>query len=56
MGAYDGNLDRGDSGTRTRLGNDEGALLDFELVFKFNQGKDAQGPPGNLKLGAQEIV
>ena len=50
-GAYDGNPDRGDSGTRVALSHDEGALLYFELGLKINQGRDASGPPGNLKLG-----
>lgn len=51
-GVYDGNPDRSYSGTHFRLASDEGALAYFEVGFKNNQGKDASGPPGNLKLGA----
>ena len=52
IGAYDGNPDFSDSGTHPSLRSDEGALLYGEIGWKINQGKDAKGPPGNLKLGA----
>ncbi len=52
VGAYDGNPDRSDSGTHVNLQSDEGALIYGEIGLKINQTKDAQGPPGNLKLGA----
>jgi porin len=51
VGAYDGNPDRSDSGTRVSLRSDEGALIYGEIGLKINQTKEAQGPPGNLKLG-----
>jgi porin len=51
IGAYDGNPDFSDSGTRVHLDSEEGALLYGEFGIKINQGPDAQGPPGNLKLG-----
>jgi porin len=51
VGAYDGNPDFSDSGTRVSLRSDEGALIYGELGLKINQTKEAQGPPGNLKLG-----
>jgi len=51
FGAYDGNPDFSDSGTRATLRSREGALLYGELTWKINQSKDAQGPPGNLKVG-----
>jgi porin len=52
IGAYDGNPDFSDSGTRVNLRSDEGALIYGEIGFKINQTKEAEGPPGNLKLGA----
>jgi len=52
VGAYDGNPDRSDSGTRVNLRSDEGALIYGEIGLKINQTKEAKGPPGNLKLGA----
>lgn len=51
FGAYDGNPDFHESGTRVDLRSTEGALLYSELGLKINQTKDAAGPPGNLKLG-----
>jgi porin len=51
VGAYDGNPDRSDSGTRVSLRSDEGALIYGEVGLKINQSKEAKGPPGNLKLG-----
>jgi porin len=51
VGAYDGNPDFSDSGTRVSLRSDEGALIYGEIGLKINQTKDAKGPPGNLKLG-----
>jgi porin len=51
IGAYDGNPDFSDSGTRVKLSSKEGALLYAELGVKINQTKDAKGPPGNLKFG-----
>jgi porin len=52
VGAYDGNPDFSDHGTRVSLRSDEGALIYGEIGLKINQTKEAQGPPGNLKLGA----
>jgi porin len=52
IGAYDGNPDFSDSGTRIELSSEEGALIYSEVGLKINQTKDAKGPPGNLKLGA----
>jgi porin len=52
VGAYDGNPDFSDSGTRVNLRSDEGALIYGEIGLKINQTKEAKGPPGNLKLGA----
>jgi porin len=51
VGAYDGNPDFSDSGTRINLRSDEGALIYGEIGLKINQTKEAEGPPGNLKLG-----
>src|SRR6185503_17353963 len=51
-GVYDGNPDRGYTGTRIRLGEDEGALAYFEVGYKLNQEKESRGLPGNYKLGA----
>jgi porin len=51
-GAYDGNPDRSFSGTRVNLNEDEGALIYFEVGYRLNQGREAQGLPGNYKLGA----
>jgi porin len=51
VGAYDGNPDRSDTGARVNLNSQEGALIYGELGVKINPGKDAKGPPGNLKLG-----
>jgi len=51
VGAYDGNPDFSDSGTRVKLSGDEGALIYGEVTLKINQTKEAKGPPGNLKLG-----
>jgi porin len=51
FGAYDGNPDRTHNGTHINLGGDQGALLYSELTLKLNQSKDAQGPPGNIKIG-----
>jgi porin len=52
VGAYDGNPDFSDSGTRISLRSKEGALLYGEIGLKINQSSDAKGPPGNLKIGA----
>jgi porin len=52
IGAYDGNPDFSDSGTRVSLRSEEGALIYGEIGLKINQTKEAEGPPGNLKLGA----
>jgi porin len=52
VGAYDGKPDFSDSGTRVNLNSQEGALIYGEIGLKINQSKEAQGPPGNLKLGA----
>jgi porin len=51
VGAYDGNPDRTRGGVRVKLSNEEGALIYGELTLKINQGKEAKGPPGNLKFG-----
>ena len=51
VGAYDGDPDFSDSGTRVSLRSEEGALIYGEIGWKINQTKEAQGPPGNLKLG-----
>lgn len=51
FGAYDGNPDRDAPGTRINLNGEEGALFYLELGLKLNQTKNADGPPGNLKLG-----
>ena len=52
VGVYDGLPDRSRSGTRINLNSEEGALIYAELGIKLNQAKGAEGPPGNLKLGA----
>jgi porin len=49
-GAYDGFPDQ-DDGIRVNLNEDEGALLYFETGYRLNQGPEATGLPGNLKLG-----
>ena len=51
FGAYDGNPDRENNGVHVNLNDNEGALLYFEVGLKLNQTPDADGPPGNLKLG-----
>lgn len=51
VGAYDGNPDRSRGGVNFKLSKDEGALLYFECGLKLNQSQDAEGPPGNLKIG-----
>lgn len=51
-GVYDGNPDRGFSGTDFELRSNEGALSYFELGYRHNQGKEDPGLPGNFKLGA----
>jgi len=51
IGAYDGNPDFSDSGTRVSLRSEEGALIYGEVGWKINQTKEASGPPGNLKAG-----
>jgi porin len=50
FGAYDGYPDQND-GTRVQLNHSEGALLYFETGYRFNQGKEDTGLPGNIKLG-----
>lgn len=52
VGAYDGNPDLSDSGTRVGLRSREGALIYGEIGLKINQSKESAGPPGNIKLGA----
>ena len=51
-GAYDGNPDRGFSGTRVNLNDKEGALLYFEFGYRHNQARNEDKPKGNYKLGA----
>ena len=51
VGAYDGNPDRSRGDVRVNLNDNEGALIYGEIGLKLNQTKDAQGPPGNLKIG-----
>jgi porin len=51
IGAYDGNPDRTPPGARINLNQNEGSLIYFETGLKLNQSPEAQGPPGNLKLG-----
>jgi porin len=51
VGAYGGNPDRTRGDVRFNLSEDEGALIYSEVGLKINQAKDAEGPPGNLKLG-----
>jgi len=48
---YDGYPDQSSSGTKVRLGSDEGALAYFETGYKLNQRPDDTGLPGNIKLG-----
>lgn len=57
VGAYDGNPDFSDSGTRVKLSSDEGALIYGEVGVKTDRGernaeKGGWFGPGNLKLGA----
>jgi porin len=52
FGVYDGKPDTSPPGTRINLNEDEGALMYLETGLKLNQSPDAEGPPGNLKLGA----
>ena len=51
VGAYSGTVDqtRGDVGFP--ISEDSGALIYVETGVKLNQSKDAEGPPGNLKVG-----
>jgi len=51
VGAYSGNPDRTRGGTGFPLSEAYGALIYAEAGLKINQSKDAEGPPGNLKLG-----
>jgi porin len=51
VAAYDGKPDFDNSGTEFKLSEEEGALIYGEVGFKINQTKEAQGPPGNLKIG-----
>src|SRR5205085_10760338 len=51
-GVYDGNPDLSRSGTRIRLGSDEGALVYAEGGYKLNGGKNDTGLPGSYKVGA----
>jgi len=51
VGAYDGKPDFSSSGTKVKLSEDEGALIYAEIGLKFNQTKESEGPPGNLKIG-----
>jgi porin len=51
VGAYNGQPDTSQSGAHFKLSSDSGALFFYELGLKLNQTKDAQGPPGNLKIG-----
>jgi porin len=48
---YDGYPDQ-DNGTAINLNSREGALAYFETGYRFNQQKEDEGLPGNLKLGA----
>lgn len=50
-GVYDGNPDRGFSGTDFELRCDEGALSYFELGYRNHQEEGDTGLPGNFKLG-----
>ena len=50
-GVYDGNPDRGFSGTDFELRSEEGALSYFEIGFKHNQAEGDTGLPGNFKAG-----
>jgi porin len=51
VGAYDGYPDRTRGDVRINLNDKEGALIYAEATVRINQAKDAEGPPGNLKLG-----
>jgi porin len=51
VGAYSGRPDQSRGGVSFPLSEDSGALIYAEATLKLNQGKDAQLPPGNLKLG-----
>jgi porin len=51
IGAYAGDPDTTRGGVRFPLSEQEGALIYTEATVRLNQTKDAQGPPGNLKLG-----
>lgn len=51
VGAYAGNPDRSRGDVRFPLSEEEGALIYAESTLKINQTKDAEGPPGNLKVG-----
>lgn len=51
VGAYDGNPDRTRGSVDFELSDEEGALIYAELGLRFNQTPEAEGPPGNLKIG-----
>jgi len=51
VGAYDGNPDRSRGSVDVDLSGDEGALIYAEFGLKINQTEQAEGPPGNLKIG-----
>jgi len=51
VGAYDGYPDQVD-GTHVKLNSAQGALIYAETGYRFNQRKQDEGLPGNLKLGA----
>lgn len=51
VGAYSGNVDRHRGNDDFPLALESGALVYNEITFKINQTKEAEGPPGNLKIG-----
>lgn len=51
VGAYAGNPDRSRGDVRFPISESEGALIYAESTLRINQTKDAEGPPGNLKVG-----
>jgi porin len=51
VGAYSGTVDRTRGDIGFPISEDSGALIYMETGVKLNQSKEADGPPGNLKLG-----
>ena len=51
IGAYDGYPDQ-KNGLEFELNGAQGALIYVETGYHVNQGKEDDGPPGNIKLGA----